>query len=304
MTTVSVVIPTYDDSGSLSDSIDSVLDQTLSDLELIVVDDCSNDDTSGVVRGYDDPRLTYVRHGENRGGSAARNTGIRLAEGEYIAFLDSDDTWHPTKLEKQVACLRSRSDEWIAVYCDAEYESEGLIDRLVEVYKDLTGVGRGYEGSDELIERLILGRAFVAAGSSLLAKSEYVERIGGFDERFVRHQDWEFMIRLLEHGKCAYVDEKLISINRSGTTDPDKRLAAKRMYLEEFADVIERHPASAMEIESRHMYLSAVLYLEHGRFRRGLELLPEPQYLSGLNYLNVLLSSWQGLMNRVRGPSG
>jgi glycosyltransferase involved in cell wall biosynthesis len=299
MVTVSVVIPTYDDAESLPDSIDSVLDQTLSDLELLIVDDCSEDDTPRVVREYTDPRITYVRHGENSGGSAARNTGIRLSEGEYIAFLDSDDTWHPTKLEKQVSCLESRSDDWIAVYCDAEYESEGVIDRLVELYKDLSGVGRGYEGSDELIERLLMGRAFVAAGSSLLAESEYVERIGGFDERFVRHQDWEFMLRLLEHGKCAYVDEKLITINRSGTTDPDKRLAAKRMYLEEFADLIERHPASAEEIESRHMYLTAVLYLEHGRFRRGFELLPERRYLSGLNYVNVLLSSWQGVLNRA-----
>jgi glycosyltransferase involved in cell wall biosynthesis len=299
MVTVSVVIPTYDDAESLPDSIDSVLDQTLSDLELLIVDDCSEDDTPRVVREYTDPRITYVRHGENSGGSAARNTGIRLSEGEYIAFLDSDDTWHPTKLEKQVSCLESRSDDWIAVYCDAEYQSEGVIDRVLELYKDLTGVGRGHEGSEELIERLIMAEAFVAAGSTLLARSECVKRIGGFDEAFVRHQDWEFLIRLLEHGKCAYVDERLVSIDRSGSTSPDKRLAAKEMFLETFSEQIERHPASARNIENRHMYLSAVLYFEHGRFREGYDVLPDLRSLDGLNYAGVFLAACKGLANRI-----
>lgn len=304
MVTVSIVIPTYNASVTLPDAIESVLDQTLSDIELIVVDDCSTDNTQDVVPQYTDPRVTFVRHEENKGGSAARNTGIELAEGEFIAFLDADDIWHATKLEKQVECLRSRGDDWIAVYCDAAYESEGILDRMVELYKDVSGVGRGYEGQEELIERLIMGEAFVAAGSSVLAKSEYVKRIDGFDERFVRHQDWEFMIRLLEQGKCAYVDEKLITIDRSGTTAPDKRLEAKRMFLAEFKDVIERHPASVNEITSRHMYLAAVLYLEHGKFRRGFELLPEPRYLRPLNYVNILLTSVQGVTNKVRSVIG
>jgi glycosyltransferase involved in cell wall biosynthesis len=299
MATASVIIPTYNDGDSLGRSVESVLNQTFTDLELIVVDDCSPDETPEVVRGYTDPRVTYVRHGENRGGSAARNTGIRQATGEYVGFLDSDDIWHPTKLEKQVSVLESRSDEWIAVYCDASYESEGVIDRVLEVYKDLTGVGRGHEGSEELIEQLIMADAFVAAGSTLLARTEHVKRIGGFDEAFVRHQDWEFLIRLLEHGKCAYVEERLVSIDRSGTSSPDKRLAAKEIFLETFAEQIERHPVPAQEIENRHMYLAAVLYFEHGRFGEGYAILPDLRELNGLNYLGLFLSASKGLSNRI-----
>lgn len=304
MATVSVVIPTYNDAGSVTDSIDSVLRQTHDDLELIVVDDGSDDDTTEVVRRYTDPRLTYVRTGENRGASAARNTGIEVASGEYVAFLDADDIWHPTKLEKQVSCLESRSAEWIAVYCDADYETTGLVDGLLERYKDLTGVGRGYEGGDELIVKLLLADVFVAAGSSLLAKTEYVERIGGFDERFVRHQDWEFLIRLLEHGKCAYLDERLVTVKRDGSPSPDKQFAAKRLFLETFAEQMRRLPVSAEEVENRHMYRAAVLYFEHGRFGEGLDVLPDLRKLDGMSYVGLALSVSRGVWKRATRRSG
>lgn len=299
MVSVSVVIPTYEDSASVSAAIDSVLDQTFSDLELIVVDDCSTDETPQVVADYADPRVTYVRHGENQGGSAARNTGIRLAEGEYVAFLDADDTWHPRKLERQVSCLQSRSAEWIAVYCDAEYDSAWTVNRLINRFLNVNASKRGTEGDTELIELLLLGEASVAAGSTLLAETEHVEAIGGFDEAFVRHQDWEFLIRLLERGKCAYVDEELVTVRRAGSASPDKEHAAKELFLETFAEQVEAHPLPRRAIENKHRYLAAKLYLENGRFREGYEVLPDVRDLAVPNYVGLSLSLYRYAASRL-----
>jgi glycosyltransferase involved in cell wall biosynthesis len=83
-------------------AIDSVLNQTFSDWELIVVNDNSSDNTDDVMKKYNDPRIIYIKHAKNKGGSAARNNGLKAAKGEYIAFLDDDDRWLSTKLEKQV----------------------------------------------------------------------------------------------------------------------------------------------------------------------------------------------------------
>ena len=102
---VSVVIPTYNRAHILGRAIDSVLQQTHRDLELIIVDDGSSDGTAALVRGIEDPRVRYV-HQQNRGVSAARNRGIAEARAEWLAFLDSDDEWLPQKLERQFSALR------------------------------------------------------------------------------------------------------------------------------------------------------------------------------------------------------
>src|SRR4030043_1337098 len=100
--TVSVIIPTYNRAHLVGRSIRSVLNQTYQDLEVIVVDDGSKDNTAEIVRGITDPRIVFLKHEKNRGVSAARNTGLKAARGKYIAFQDSDDEWLPQKLEKQL----------------------------------------------------------------------------------------------------------------------------------------------------------------------------------------------------------
>ncbi|HOC97311.1 MAG TPA: glycosyltransferase family 2 protein, partial [Candidatus Pacearchaeota archaeon] len=105
---VSVIIPTYNGSNTILRAVHSVLNHTYSNFELIVVDDCSKDNTFEVVKSIEDERVKVLRHRNNKGGSAARNTGIKEAKGEYIAFLDDDDEWLSEKVEKQVKYLRSK----------------------------------------------------------------------------------------------------------------------------------------------------------------------------------------------------
>jgi len=96
---ISVIIPSYNRANTIGRAIQSALSQSYQDFEIIVIDDGSTDHTEEVIRSFQDSRIRYIRHNRNRGGSAARNTGIHAARGEYIAFLDSDDEWLPQKLE-------------------------------------------------------------------------------------------------------------------------------------------------------------------------------------------------------------
>src|SRR5690348_13147078 len=105
MAPVSVIIPTHNRSDFLRNAITSVLNQTYQDFEIIVVDDGSTDNTSEVVANFSDERITFIRHDTNKGGSAARNTGILASKCDYIAFLDDDDEWLPDKLRKQMEIL-------------------------------------------------------------------------------------------------------------------------------------------------------------------------------------------------------
>ena len=102
---VSVVIPAYNRERYLADAVDSVLAQTFTDFELLIVDDGSRDRTVEIAKSYRDPRIRLVRHERNRGVAAARNTGVAEARGAYVAFLDSDDVAYPDRLARQVAFL-------------------------------------------------------------------------------------------------------------------------------------------------------------------------------------------------------
>ena len=105
MKLVSVIMPTYNCGRFICESIDSVLAQTYTEWELLIVDDGSTDETEQIVVGYTDPRIRYLRNPQTVGAALTRNTALREARGSYIAFLDADDVWMPTKLERQIAFM-------------------------------------------------------------------------------------------------------------------------------------------------------------------------------------------------------
>jgi glycosyltransferase involved in cell wall biosynthesis len=199
---VSVIIPVYNRMDILPRAIKSVLNQTYGNLEVIVVDDGSNEDIKGVLDAFDDERIRHTRHETNKGVAAARNTGIRSAHGEYVAFLDSDDEWFERKIERQLSDLIQRGDDYQISY------------HAVDAY-------------DDSESKVILRSTFRAEGNILqyaleacritpirmLMKKEDVLRIGGFDERFRNNEDWEFLIRLSECYKLGYLDEVLARVH-------------------------------------------------------------------------------------------
>jgi len=269
MSDVSIIIPTYNRADSVTQSIDSVLEQTYDNLELIIVDDCSTDNTEAVVRSYDDSRIRYIRHEENRGGSAARNTGIQAAKGNYFAFLDSDDEWLPEKLEAQIACLKSRSEDWVAVYCDLVKQRSGLGGKMRGILNRAFTDYQGAEGGEELIEYILTMRFPIGAGSTLLVRGDVVQEMGGFDESFQRHQDWEFLIRLLQLGKLAYLDEKLVRLHGTGPPDAEKLEDVKKHFFDTFSDLIEEYETRGVPVTIYHRLHLARNFYYAGEFKRG-----------------------------------
>lgn len=193
---VSVIIPTYNRAGLVGRAIESVLGQTYQEVEMLLVDDGSTDDTGVVVKGFTDPRIVYIRHRANRGGAAARNTGLRAARGEFIAFLDSDDRWLPEKLERQLDALRLALQCGVAYCAFVKTGSAGA--RLVE-----------NKNGDEL-EKLLLQRQFVITLSTVVVRRELLNAVGGFDELLPSCQDTDLFIRLLPLTGFVYVPEPLV----------------------------------------------------------------------------------------------
>ncbi|WIV67429.1 glycosyltransferase family 2 protein [Natrialbaceae archaeon AArc-T1-2] len=273
MTLVSVVIPTYNRAATLPRAIDSALQQTVDDLEVIVVDDGSTDETEAVLETYDDPRVRPIVHATNRGANVARNTGIEHAHGEYVAFLDSDDEWHPAKLERQLAALEGRSDDWVGVYCDSAHELSGTSGTVRSVAASVLARGDAEptrEGGDELVGEVLADNVQPGAGSTLLVRTSVAREAGGFDETLDRFQDPEFCLRVLEYGKLAYVDEPLVRRAETGHPPADVIANASEQYLTAYEADVERFEAAGYDIRSTHELILAKRYFADGRLARGL----------------------------------
>jgi glycosyltransferase involved in cell wall biosynthesis len=198
---VSVIIPTYNRAAMVTRAICSVLAQTYAQLECIVVDDASTDETPDAIRAIADPRLVYLRHAENRNASAARNTGIARARGAFLAFLDNDDEWLPTKIEKQIALLESSPTVGM-VYCWMDY-----------VYAD-GALARHYRPKlcGDIFVR-VLDRNRIGNSSTLVLRREVVDRVGGFDEALPRGNDSDLIRRIARCYQVDVVPEVLVRVH-------------------------------------------------------------------------------------------
>jgi glycosyltransferase involved in cell wall biosynthesis len=300
--TVSVIVPTYNRADALPRTVESVLGQTLDDLELIVVDDASTDDTPAVVDDYDDDRLQFVQHEQNQGASVARNTGIERAEGDYVAFLDSDDVWRPTKLEKQVRTLDRRGDDWVAAYCEAETVHPDGQHPLVKWVTELVSrrnETEGAEGGKELIGPVLSDDLHTSAGSTLLVEREVAEAIDGFDESFDRFQDPEFLIRVLQQGKLACVDEPLLLRYETGDPPADDVRAADEHFRRTFGDTVEHLERQGVDVTGAHHYILARHYLDEGRLKTGLRYLRSARPPTPRQYPGLLLNLYAGVRHHV-----
>jgi glycosyltransferase involved in cell wall biosynthesis len=198
---VSVIIPTYKRPETLSRSIDSVLNQTYSNIEIIVVDDNNpqsehRKETEYVMGKYKNcSNVKYLKHEKNKNGSAARNTGFRSSRGDFIMFLDDDDEFLPNKVTRQVDILNNLDETWAACYTSYIRKKDGKI------------VVYGAENREgNLLKEELMRNLFIHAGSNLMIRRNVFEELNGFDESFVRNQDVEFVSRLLINYKLAYVD--------------------------------------------------------------------------------------------------
>jgi glycosyltransferase involved in cell wall biosynthesis len=259
---VSVIMPAYNEARTISESMDSVLAQTFGDWELIVVDDGSIDDTRVIVDRYAarDKRIRCIGQ-KNKGPAAARNTGLRQAAGEYIAFADADDLWVSDKLEKQLKALRSH--QRLVSYSSAEYfyGKAAPQSRKVIMFADEPPKTR-----KEFLRSLLCGSKKLAVTSSVMFPRDALARTGMFDEDLVNAEDWDLWIRMAEEYDFQPFQEPLFKRRKHAQSltsglNVDFMVRNHRKVLDKYC---RNHPSDAVlphrVIYSYHYLDNAYLY--------------------------------------------
>jgi glycosyltransferase involved in cell wall biosynthesis len=258
---VSVVLPTRDRCTMLARAIDSVLAQTFDDLELIVVDDGSTDETPTLLATIDDPRLVCIRLDVSGGAAAARNVGVRRARGELVGFQDSDDVWLPEKLAMQVAVLEAHAPavgavggRWVAG------DGEGA-----KVF-----AAPALEAGGDYEAELLDGHSLITP--VWVIRRELLHQLGLFDERMPCLEDWDLMLRLsLQTALRAVAAPVLVKYGAPDSlgADFDRRAVGLK-------ELLDRHEARFLASPTRYA-----------------------SYCLELAYLSILRSRWRGGLRYV-----
>lgn len=230
---VSVIIPTYGRAELLNIAIDSVLEQSYQNIEIIVVDDNPADSqerilTEKIMERYDSAgRVKYCKHQINKGGCAARNTGIKSAEGEYIAFLDDDDRYLPSYIEKMVKRLEETSSS--VVYLSRAYCDDGK-----RIYTSVMPEKSYPEG--HIFEAVLKGECMISI--FFMASKMILEREGMFDEKLKGYQDCDVWFRLVRSEKVVAMNDAeaiFVRDNRERITiNPDKRERDLEIFIQKW----------------------------------------------------------------------
>jgi glycosyltransferase involved in cell wall biosynthesis len=200
---VSVIIPAYNAETTLRETLASVLAQTFTDIEVLVVDDGSTDDTAAIATAIGPPVICLSR--ENGGVARARNLGLDQAAGRYVAFLDADDRWEPRKLERQIELMSTRPEvgACFTAVRNVDDQDQTLAQTPARDYADFC-------------EALLLHSVVVSGScSSAMLRRELASEVGGFDPRFSQCADWDYFIRLSLRARLAPIDEPLVVYRRA-----------------------------------------------------------------------------------------
>lgn len=244
---VSVVIPSYNRPAELRRALASVLAQDVEDLEILVIDDASTEDTESAATGFGDPRIRFLRQPHNGGVAAARNRGLQESRAPFIALLDDDDEWLPGKLTKQLACLQAGPPDLGLVYGSAE-----------DVDTDGRTRFHPNRAEGQLYRKMLSRNRMHGAPSSLLMRRNIVRQIGFFDPRLPAIEDYDYFLRACRVANVACLPDALIRYYdpRDPKTDPDRRSrnrAANRLARQMF---FEKHRRAMAEAEVTHLFLT------------------------------------------------
>lgn len=224
---ISVIIPVYNIlSEDLRITINSVINQSYQNLQIIIVDDCSNKPFSGVNKEYNDDRIQWILQENNTGVAKARNNGLKIARGEYIAFLDAGDWWELNKLSEQIKVLVNATKEVSLVYCG-----------IYKHYKDNRIVIKLPKKKGDLFRDLLVGQSVLGSCSSVLLKRNFLDLVGGqFYDKEDIPEDRDLWLKLSEISAFEYVFKPLVHIKamdqNSRSFNPDKKRISYFRFLE------------------------------------------------------------------------
>jgi len=236
--TVSVIIPTYNRAHVVGQAIQSVLDQTYQDFEIIVLDDASADHTEEIVKSFQDSRICYIRHLKNRGAPWARNSGAQAAQGEFLAFLDSDDFWYPEFLERQFAELLAHP-ECVGMSCC----------NIVRTTGESRTVLRPGARSLTFDENIIFANGICT--SSFLIRKFAFQSVGGFDVMYSSFQDFDFLLRMTAKYRIEAIDDILLEYH-IGDDSISRNMVAKAKG---FDRIINIYHDDILRLRLMHIYL-------------------------------------------------
>jgi glycosyltransferase involved in cell wall biosynthesis len=206
---ISIIVPAHNAEATVARALKSALAQTYRPIEIVVVDDGSDDATGEVVSGFGSNLILLITNPSCLGVAAARNAGIRQAKGEFIAFLDADDEWQAEKLARQMALIAG-APSMSFVACAANYITN---DNTASRYPDETRQPHG--GSDAW--KTLLAYSFVCT-PSVLARRSTLDEVGLFDDSLVVGEDQDLWIRLARHGEVGFIDEVLVNVHDTPTS--------------------------------------------------------------------------------------
>ena len=257
MAQVSIIIPTYNRAAFLDGAIKSVLDQSFKDLEIIVVDDCSSDNTTALMETLRRPEIRYLRHDRQVGGAAARNTGIHHSTGEYVAFLDDDDEWYPEKLGRQMSMMLASPPDVGGIYT-----GYFIVDRSDgQIRGQMVPTERG-----DLYETLLAGNC-IGSNSSMLLRRSCFDKVGIFDERLPSFQDYDLWLRIARKYQFDCIRQPLLKYFVHGEkiwTDPQALVQGLELMLRKYGH------AAAFRKKCGAYYLAlGTQYCENNRFDAG-----------------------------------
>ena len=251
---VSIIITTYDGLDNIERAVKSTLVQTYKNIEVIVVDDNGygtdkQKETKKILSKWiESEKITYIAHEHNKNGSAARNTGWKASAGKYICFLDDDDYYMPEKVQEEVKLFENSNEEIQLVFCGILHRKNGFPDRE-EIAADLQ-----YDLFTEFRFRML-----PVCSSTIMVRRDRLERIGGFDESFARHQDWECIARILMDGGLALNVRKALvvkeQIGRNIPSNAKKTENCSNFFLKKMEPLIVKQTAK----HQRKIYFDAYL---------------------------------------------
>ena len=234
---ISVIIPSYKGSEGMKRALDSLCNQQFCDFEVIFVDDNGEGTaeqlkTEKVIDSFREKLvITYLKHRENRNGAAARNTGLAAAQGKYIAFLDDDDIYLKDRLKNAYEALEKNSEADL-VFCGVIIQRNGKL--VSTVYPPV---------SENIQKELLLNTSIFGTGSNIFFRRSVYEQTGGFNERYFRRQDNEFLLRALDGRAYVVLDTTdIVKCNYGFSNIPDyaKLEASNALYYEEFQHLINK----------------------------------------------------------------
>lgn len=220
---ISVIIPTYNRRDQVQIAIKSVLEQTYKKIEIIVVDGPSDDGTREVINNINNSKIRYVRNDSKSGAPEARNIGAKKANGDYIAFLDSDDYWMPSKLEKQVEIIKKSGSSTGAVYCD-------YYTNYVDV-DSISKNGRSLNHGD-MYDELLSGKFYLITSVLLIRRNVFIE-CGGFDSELPYFEDYDLCLKIAKKYEISVVDLPLVikNVGYSDSLSQDNDIKIQGLYM-------------------------------------------------------------------------